>query len=189
MSGEKRFSRVEATEVADDIIHRLRSSCLRICAAGSLRRGKEGVGDIEILYVPRFEDENDPGDMFRKMTVNLADVRIECDMAGILERRLNSLGREMYGPLNKLMRHVASGIPVDLFSATEDNWFNYLVCRTGPADLNARIAGEAKRIGWRWHPYGSGFTALDNGQESRVECERDVFDFVGIPYMEPGERR
>jgi DNA polymerase/3'-5' exonuclease PolX len=86
------------------------------------------------------------------------------------------------------MRHVASGIPVDLFAATEENWFNYLVCRTGPAELNQRIAGEAKRIGWKWHPYGLGFTALDNGQESRVECEQDVFDFVGIPYAEPEDR-
>jgi DNA polymerase/3'-5' exonuclease PolX len=107
---------------------------------------------------------------------------------GILSRRLNSKGAETFGPLNKLMRHVASGIPVDLFAATPENWFNYLVCRTGPAELNARIAGEAKRIGWKWHPYGSGFTALDNGQESLVECERDVFDFVGLPYFAPEQR-
>lgn len=40
----------------------------------------------------------------------------------------------MYGSKNKLMRHRASGIPVDLFSATTANWFNYLVCRTGRPD-------------------------------------------------------
>jgi hypothetical protein len=43
---------------------------------------------------------------------------------GILERRLNALGHETYGPKYKLMRH-ASGIPVDLFAATEESWFNY----------------------------------------------------------------
>ena len=37
----------------------------------------------------------------------------------------------------------ASGIPVDFFATTEEAWFNYLVCRTGPAELNTRIASAA----------------------------------------------
>jgi DNA polymerase/3'-5' exonuclease PolX len=186
MSGEKRFPWELAHGVAADICNRLRPGCERIEIAGSLRRHKDDVGDIEILYVPVVREA---GDMFAKIMVDCAEVRIRAmEASGILERRLNVKGSATYGPLNKLMRHVASGIPVDLFAATKSNWFNYLVCRTGPAELNVRIASEAKRIGWKWHPYGSGFTALDNGQESRVECERDVFDFVGIPYQEPTGR-
>ena len=50
------------------------------------------------------------------------------------------------------------------------------------------IASEAERIGWKWHPYGSGFTALDNGQVAKMESEQDVFDFVGLPHAEPWER-
>jgi len=44
------------------------------------------------------------------------------------------------GPLNKLAVYVGSGIPVDLFATTEECWFNALVCRTGSAETNVKIA-------------------------------------------------
>jgi hypothetical protein len=47
-------------------------------------------------------------------------------------------------PTEKASLRIANrtGIPVDLFAATEDNWWNYLVCRTGPADSNAHRDGR-----------------------------------------------
>jgi DNA polymerase/3'-5' exonuclease PolX len=187
---KRRYVWGKAQAVAEEICALLRPGCLRIEIAGSLRRRKSDVGDIEILYIPILQAAKDPEDLFAMRSVDCAEDGIRVMVAtGILERRLNTLGRETYGPLNKLMLHVASGIPVDLFAATEENWFNYLVCRTGPTDLNARIATAAQSIGWMWNPYGSGFTAKDNGQVARVETEQDVFDFVGLPYQEPEARR
>jgi DNA polymerase/3'-5' exonuclease PolX len=91
------------------------------------------------------------------------------------------------------MRHVASGIPVDLFATTEACWHNYLVCRTGPAESNIRIAAAAKARGWKWNPYGEGFSRggpLAGPEEARaLRSEREVFEFVGLPYTEPEERR
>lgn len=188
MNGE-RFPWARAKIIAEELCYLLKPACARIEIAGSLRRHKPDVGDIEILYIPFIRTGPNPADLFGTLQVNLADRRIhELEAARILERRKNALGRESFGELNKLVRHVVSGIPVDLFTATQENWFNYLVCRTGPAELNARIATEAQRIGWKWNPYGCGFTALDNGQVAKVECEKDVFDFVGIPYEEPFKR-
>ena len=188
---EKRYPYAAALQVAEEIVFALAPFCVRIEIAGSLRRRKPDVGDIEILYIPKTAKRPDPDDLFADpREVDLCALAIcGLDAEHMIVPRLNSRGAKTYGPLNKLMRHVASGIPVDLFTATPENWFNYLVCRTGPADLSQRIAVEAKRLGWKWHPYGSGFTALDNGQESRVECEKDVFDFVGLPYTEPEARR
>jgi hypothetical protein len=45
-----------------------------------------------------------------------------------LQKRASEKGTFSWGPKNKLALHRA-GIPVDLFSATEDNWWNYVVCR------------------------------------------------------------
>jgi len=177
-----RYPRLLALDVAREIIDALAPACSRICFAGSLRREKADVGDIEILYIPATS--------WPRELVNLADntiARLEKD--GILERRLNVKGRETFGRLNKLMRHIASGIPVDLFAASFDNWFNRLVCLTGPKELNQRICREALRIGWGWNPAGVGFTAKDSGQVARMESEEDVFDFVGIPFCEPKDRR
>jgi DNA polymerase/3'-5' exonuclease PolX len=188
VSGE-RFPWTRAKMIAEELCYLLKPSCARIEIAGSIRRKKPDVGDIEILYIPFMRTMPDPADLFATIEVNLADRRIrDLEEAKVLERRLNVKGRETFGDRNKLVRHVVSGIPVDLFAATEENWFNYLVCRTGPAELNQRIASAAIAIGWQWNPYGPGFTAKDNGQVARMETEEDVFDFVGIPYVGPDQR-
>ncbi|MBE3063729.1 MAG: hypothetical protein IMZ69_01765, partial [Spirochaetes bacterium] len=132
-----RYPRLLALDVASELVERLRPACERIKIAGSLRREKPDVGDIEILYVSKSGWIPDPDDFFKQIDLVLADDRIRyLESAGILSRRYNALGRETFGPLNKLMVHCASGIPVDLFCASDENWINYLVCRTGPADLN-----------------------------------------------------
>lgn len=48
----------------------------------------------------------------------------------------------MWGEKNKLAVHVRTGIPVDFFAATEANWWNYLVCRTGGEQNNIAIASH-----------------------------------------------
>jgi DNA polymerase/3'-5' exonuclease PolX len=186
---EQRYPWPQAWIVAEEICDRLRAGCSRIVIAGSLRRRRPDVGDIEILYIPVIYTAPDPKDLFAVQTVNSADIRIRAmEAGGILDRRLNFLGRQAYGPKNKLVRHIASGIPVDLFAATEENWFNYLVCRTGPADLNTRICMAAKEKGWKWNPYGAGYSNAA-GEIQRMDSEAAVFSFVGMEYLEPERRK
>jgi DNA polymerase/3'-5' exonuclease PolX len=149
------------------------------------------VGDVEILYIPRFEDRR--RDMFALSPANLADEAIEALLlTGVLRKRPSKTKTFAWGVKNKLALH-RSGIPVDLFAATPENWFNYLVCRTGPADSNTRIAMEAQKRGWKWNPYGNGFSRggvlAGPPEEHVVRSERDVFEFVGLPYAEPEERK
>lgn len=171
---------------------------VRVEIAGSLRRRKAMVGDVELLYIPKILRLPDPRDLFGELVdANAADERIQyLENISLLHRRKNVKGAEMFGEKNKLMRHVRSGIPVDLFAATEENWFNYLVCRTGGAENNVAIAAAAKRKGWQWNPYGAGFSreAHDGAYGEvpaavhPVRCEEDVFKFVGLPYRPPMDR-
>ena len=96
------------------------------------------------------------------------------------------LGRTIWGPKNKLMRHVPSGIPVDLFAATERNWYSLLICRTGSAELNKRICVAAQEHGWKWKPYEG--LQDEKGQMHYPQIEQDVFAYVGLPWLEPWER-
>lgn len=190
---ERRFLWEQAITVAYEIRNSFQPFCVRIEIAGSLRRQRPDVGDIEILYIPVLRERPDDQDMFRTVMVNLVDEQIrEMECAGILSRRQNALGREAFGQKNKLMVHHPSEIPVDLFAATEANWWNLLVCRTGPAELNTRICVAAQRKGWKWTTYGSGFQRFDVFRKGfevhRSESERDVFEFVGLPYLEPEKR-
>lgn len=200
MSADKqRWLWEHAQVVAQEICRALAPVCTRLEVAGSLRRRKREVGDIEILYVPKITKEPNPDNLFGELVdVNAADLEIRWleTTGGMLERRKNVKGSEMFGEKNKLMRHVRSGIPVDLFAATEENWFNYLVCRTGGAENNVAIASAAQRKGWKWNPYGPGFSCEAHqgtygevpAQVRVVTSEEDVFRFVGLAYRPPCER-
>ena len=167
-----------AKAIAEKIKAVLESSCERITIAGSIRRRKPYVGDIEILVIPKYDDG-----------IDQLDKEIHILMGqGILSLRLNKLGRTIYGPKNKLLRHVQSGIGVDIFSTTEDGWAVSLVVRTGGKETNKVIASRAMERGMRFHAYGRGFTQAD-GSELICRSEAGVFRAVGLAYQAPWERR
>ena len=64
MSNKQRWPATTARKVADALAAELTPRCERIEIAGSLRRGKADVGDIEILYVPRIGQVRVPGELF-----------------------------------------------------------------------------------------------------------------------------
>jgi DNA polymerase/3'-5' exonuclease PolX len=186
----RKFSRALANSVADEMTGRLMAACTRLEAAGSLRRLKPQVGDIELVYISRQRQVPEAGALFGTVEEAEAEVAIQRMLAaGVLAKRPNVAGLPTWGPQNKLALHVATGIPVDLFATTEECWWNYLVCRTGPADLNTKIAQAARKRGLLWHPYEKGFTRNDGSGEWLVmRSEREVFEAVGLPYREPRER-
>lgn len=186
-----KFARATALAVAEYLLEQLRQQCEQLEVWGSLLRGRPLVGDIEIGYIPRFAEEKI--DLFAMGQVNQADkVLDQLLAAGVIVKRRNAKGQVMWGDKNKLAVHRASGIPVDLFSTSSDCWVNYRVCRTGPAESNTRIAMAAQERGWKWNPYGPGFSRGGplSGPEviHRVTSEREVFEFVGLPWLPPEER-
>jgi len=180
--------RAAALAVARELCAELRPVTERLIVAGSLRRRKPLVGDVEILYIPRYL----PGattDMFAPADpVNAVDAALATLLAaGRLKKRLTVKGSATWGRHNKYAVHTASGIPVDFFAATEENWFNYLVCRTGGAENNTIVAGAALKLGLRWNPYGPGFIDGE-GNDIPVTSEADVYRIAGLPWREPWER-
>jgi DNA polymerase/3'-5' exonuclease PolX len=186
MSEKKQWPRDTTLQVAQEIVSRLAPSCERIAIAGSIRRRKTICHDVEILFVPRMTTLRDG--LFDTKMVSVADEVIEdLLLGGYFAKRPNKNGVFAWGDKNKLAVHTASGIPIDFFSTRLDCWFNYLVCRTGSAESNIRIATAAKAKGWKWAPYGAGFLNR-NGDLVKVGSERDVFDFAGLPYLDPEQR-
>jgi DNA polymerase/3'-5' exonuclease PolX len=187
----KRYPLCTALAVAEGLVRQLQPYCTRIEIAGSIRRRKCLVSDIEILYISRTCARPTPGELFGTVEIGQADeVLARWLREGTLHQRLNTLGNPTWGPLNKLAVHAATGIPVDLFSTHEESWFNYLVCRTGPADLNRRIAQGALARGLHWRPYEKGFRRYgpDGEHWELADSERRVFELAGLPYREPEDR-
>lgn len=178
----------EAMAVAVSLLGALHPFCERIEIAGSLRRKKPFVGDVELLYVPKWEERRDG--LFDTKQVNLAEEKIlDLLLNAELVKRLNKQGKiSSWGQQNKYAVHAAIGIPVDLFSTTEDRWWMSLVIRTGPKELNIRLMTECRKNGLEGEAYGT-FTKWPSGEIVPVGSEREVFQLAGIPWLEPEQRK
>jgi DNA polymerase/3'-5' exonuclease PolX len=188
MSDKQRYPLADARAVAADLCRALEPHCERITVAGSIRRQKPTVGDIELLFIPRFGSRVVAPELFPRHC-DLAALAIEELLRQqILSKRPNKNGGTAWGEKNKLAVHRPTGIPVDLFTATPHNWFNYLVCRTGGAENNRQIAMAAQARGWKWNPYGAGFERVAYYERFEVRAEEDVFQFVNLPYLAPEAR-
>lgn len=186
---KSKFPRAAAIEVARQVVEWIRPVCepgyLKV--AGSLRRGKRAVGDIEIVYVPLIEAEADG--LFDKRNFCPLDRLLEqLIVDGKLKKRLNSKGAETWGEKNKLAVEPKSGIPVDFFATKKGFFWNYLVCRTGGERTNIRIAKAARAKGLMWHPYHGGFTDRTSGEILQCRSEEDVFAIAGLNYLAPNLR-
>ena len=51
-----RYPRAQALSVVREVLPLFQPSTSRLVIAGSLRRGRHDVGDIEIVYIPRTEN-------------------------------------------------------------------------------------------------------------------------------------
>ncbi len=166
----------QARTIADKLLTMLEPACEKIVVAGSIRRRKPEVGDIELLCVPTYDNGVD---------------QLDREIGGLVVQqvlgfRRNKLGSRVYGPKNKLMMHIPSGIGVDIFSTTDECWAVSLVVRTGGKITNQRIATVALRKGWHFRAYGDGFDTPDG----HITCstEQEVFEAVGLPYLPPEQR-
>lgn len=180
MTTKTRFPLARALEVGQELVELLGPACERIEIAGSIRRRRLDVGDVELLCISRL------GDTVALGTNVYLDAAVEHLLQEkVLEKRRNKAGRTTYGPLNKLLVHVASGIPVDIFSATEENWGMALVVRTGPAEWNIRMMDRFKERGLQGHAYGG---VTQGGIKIPCPTEGEVFRLLDWPYRPPEER-
>jgi DNA polymerase/3'-5' exonuclease PolX len=130
MSDKQRWRADIARKVAEDLTVEMAPRCNHIEIAGSLRRSKPDVGDIEILFAPRIDQVRVPSELFPKFG-SLADELLEQRLAkGVITKRFNVNGTTTWGNLNKLALHNGSSIPIDFFATTAERWFVSLVVRT-----------------------------------------------------------
>lgn len=174
--------------------------CERLCAVGGYRRGKREMKDIELLYIPRMIVERNPETLLEETREVNATDRLwdELVRRGVFAKRLKKTGAiSAWGPENKHALHVASGLAVDLFSTTAEHWHNRLVCTTGSMESNIRIAKAARAMvpnAWEWEMAAGGFVPLGKTwataprERRTMRSEREVFEFVGLPFLPPEGR-
>lgn len=151
-----------ALDIADHIRAELAPFCTRIEIAGSVRRQKPEVKDVEIVCIPRGRDLAHFADTVNRWT------KIKGEPSGRYTQR--------YHP---------DGIMLDLFMTTPENWGAILLIRTGSADYSKWFMGTAlPKAGYRQE----GGYVRQNGVIVPTYEEEDVFRLAGVTWVEPEQR-
>lgn len=126
--------------------------------AGSLRRMKETIGDIDILATGPKREE-----ILRAFT-HLPDVR---EVLASGETKASVI--------------VEGGVQIDLRVVEEDSYGAALQYFTGSKDHNIRLRGIAKTRGIKINEYG----VFKGAKKVGGKDERDVYGSLGLPWIEP----
>ncbi|NCC52819.1 MAG: hypothetical protein EOM20_16610 [Spartobacteria bacterium] len=165
----------QAKNIAKQVKAQLDPYCARIEIAGSIRRRKPDVGDIEICMIPKNE-------ILIDLFGNNIPIRDKHLVAEI-----KSLGTILKGcPYNGKYIQIDLGpILLDIFTATPENWGLIYAIRTGSAKFSHRVLGR----GWVRKGYHSinGTLTLDS-RTIPVPEERDLFRLAGVPWAYPDAR-
>jgi DNA polymerase/3'-5' exonuclease PolX len=171
----------QAKLIAMSIVQRLAPFCSRIEIAGSIRRQKPEVGDIEIVCVPQSDAEPD---LFADP--NLATITRSQDW--IREAyRIGTIakGNPMDGRYIKFLVETRDQaiVQLDLFLATPENWGLIFAIRTGSAAYSHHVLAT----GWVRHGYHSknGILIDRAGRSVPVREEEELFRLIGRPFVEP----
>jgi DNA polymerase (family 10) len=153
----------EAFELADAVVdHMTLCGCVRRSAyGGSLRRGKETIGDIDILATGTAPDE----------------IISHFTMHSRVQKVLAAGGTKA----SALFESRGKARQVDLRVLTEPEYGAALQYFTGSKDHNVALRALAQKQGLKLSEYG-----LFRG-EKRVagRTEQDVYAALGLPYIEP----
>ncbi len=160
-----------AENAANDVFQAIRSykSVIRAEIAGSLRRKKETIGDIDIVASAKKKDVKD---IMKAFTSHKSVERITGEGETKSSVVLNA------------------GINCDLRIVDDSEFPFALNYFTGSKEHNVRIRSLARDNGWSLNEYG--FSVIDSGEKRGkakkiVPCkgEKDIYKAVGLEYVEP----
>ena len=150
----------KAKVIADTVVKALEPYCKRIVVAGSIRRQKPTVRDIDLVLIAR-----------NRQNLDSALMRMgSYKMSGI-----------------KIARVEMDSIPLDIYFATPETFATLLLIRTGSVESNIRLATRAKKRGWRLAASGDGLFN-EHGERIAGDSEESIYQALGLPWQRPEER-
>ena len=150
----------QAKGIAEEIVKHLEPYCRRIEVAGSIRRKKKFVRDIDLVIIPK--------DAWNLMT------------------QLRKLG-QVTASGAKLIRIITSAVQIDVYLTDEKQWATLLLIRTGSKEHNVKLCTLAKNKGWRLAASGEGL--FDKyGKRIAGDTEESIFEALGVPFVPPEKR-
>jgi DNA polymerase/3'-5' exonuclease PolX len=187
----------QAKRDANDFIALFGRDCAeRWEIAGSIRRNKMMVGDVEHVVIPKFaEIESVPdGEMFpQTVRANMLFTRMDKLVeAGTLQKAL--YGEAQTARWGERLRGVLfRGFKHEIFIADRRNWGCILAIRTGPSQFSQRMVTAMRRRGTfvqgGLNGEHRGYVCLQSSNTPvSCETEQEFFQMCGVRYLEPHQR-
>jgi DNA polymerase/3'-5' exonuclease PolX len=165
---------------------------LVVTICGSYRRGRQTSGDIDILIthpdLETQEDIDEDGEDY------LIDIIKKLTKSGLLVDHLTTLGTTKYMGVSRLSKK-HKGRRIDIRFVARNDYAPALLYFTGSKTFNQKMRAEALKKGYTINEYGiyklkkkNGNFIHKKGEKVDVKSEKDIFDLVGMEYLEPEER-
>jgi DNA polymerase (family 10) len=148
-----------ARRLAAQVMAILQPKVARACVAGSVRRMKPLVKDIDIVAQPKVPPEE-------------------------LGQVLEAAGGQEVHVAPATVNLIWQGAKVEVYLASAEEYCPLLLWRTGPAESNIRLASRAKALGLEIRK-----TGVMRGEERLAwRTEPEMFAALQMPYRKPEER-
>jgi DNA polymerase/3'-5' exonuclease PolX len=177
------FPRSFAVSVASEFLEALVPGCGRIEIAGSIRREKPEVNNIDIVAIPRVVQLQDLSGKPGILEENL----LETHLARLYARGWFTVLSN--GPRVKRLTRLIEGqsVPTTIRMADEESWWTSLLVTTGSHGHNISLSCRAFDRGMRLRGDGSGLFEAD-GTRIVVQSEEEIFTLLGLDYRPPSAR-
>src|SRR6202047_1719118 len=138
-----------------------------VTPAGSLRRRKETVGDLDLIVTMR------PGQDKQRNIDAVAEHILK--YAGIQQTLAHGE--------NKVSVVLASGLQVGVRLLEKDSFGAAMLYFTGSKEHNVKLRGRANDMGWTLNEYA--MTTLKGGRGVAGKTEEDIYAKLKLAYIEP----
>lgn len=192
----------KALLIANNLVKKLKPVCYRVEIAGSIRRKKTEVKDIELVVIPKQYGDTS-GDLFEPKCI----MRPVPAFVTMVTKELGTVikGR---GDGRYMQIELPEEIKLDLFIPAEGDYFRQFAIRTGSADYSHKIIANGwRKIGWVGSNVGlrkevdcDKKIVSEDGKISWIcndplaelppvwNSEKEFFEWIKVPYLEPEKR-
>jgi len=170
LSGSGRVRLDTATVAAEQLsayISKAGDAVESVTAAGSLRRGKETVGDLDLLVTMK------PG----------RDKQKDVDAVAEYILKYPKIERMLAHGENKVSFLLDGGLQVDVRLLEKKSFGAALLYFTGSKEHNVVLRGLANDKGWTLNEYA--LTTIAGGRTVAGKTEAEIYGKLGLDYIEP----
>jgi DNA polymerase/3'-5' exonuclease PolX len=169
----------QASLLANSVLIALHPFCSGLMIAGSIRRQKAEVGDVDIVAMPKGVVAVGP----LGGPVSFPENSV---WSLLIPKELKKLGLKVEASGQELHRcFFPDGFQVDVYRARQETWGIILLVRTGSKEHNVKLCTLARSKGLM---LSASQGVLDKSGIIACRTEEGIFSALGLKFVEPQNR-